>query len=229
MAIAEATTSAAPFAKFANQGDRIVAAYGGRLARQQRNFDTQEPMFKADRKPLMEEVLYLVVMPGTTAVTGALDSPSPLNPGDEVRFAVSGYKWGQVIDACKNLPAAGEIKAGQRASGDVYEITLSGWSAETKNVNAATAAGFTVVDGRVVLRTQEDKDRYVLAQSKNGGNTNPAKDYTISVRRPTPAEAEWEAKADELFESKPWKHTGAPSAATESTQGDYDPSTDEPF
>lgn len=226
MAIAEPTTSASPFAKFATHGQRIIGAYGGRQTRQQQNFDTKQPMFKADgRTPLMEEVIWLVVMPGTTAVTGNLDAPTALNPGDEIRFAVSGFKWGQLIDQCKNLPAAGAIKAGQRASGDVVEITLAGWSAETKNPTAAQAAGFTVVDGRIVMRTQEEKDRYVLAQSKNGGNTNPAKDYTISVRRPTPADAEWEAKADALFSAKPWEgHAAAPaSGQTADTAEDYEP------
>jgi hypothetical protein len=224
MAIAEPTTSASPFAKFANHGEKLVGAYGGRLTRQQQNFDTKQPMFKPDGSPLKEEVIWLVVMPGTTAVIGDLSSPSTLNPGDEVRFAVAGYKWGQLIDQIKNLPAGGGIKAGQRASGDVIEITLSGWSAETKNPTAAQAAGFTVIDGRIVLRSQEDKDRYVLAQSKNGGNTNPAKDYTITVRRPTPADAEWEGKADALFSSKPWENNGSGTApATAEAIDDEEP------
>ena len=149
--------------------------------------------------------MYFVAMPGTTAKTGTPESGfNAINEGDEVRFSVKGYKWGQVIDARKALPPYAGFKAGQACSGDVYTIALTGWSAETKNAAAAQSAGFTVVEGRIVLRSQEEKDKYVLAQSRNGGNTNPAKDYSVTIRRPNPDEKRWEQAADDLFDRKPW-------------------------
>jgi len=214
MAIAAPTATGAPFAKLVELGDTIIGALASNPSesrRQQRNYDTRQPAFKDDgTTPLLEEVLHLVAMPGTTAKLGEADRGyEVVEPSTHIRYTVSGFKWGQVIDARKRLPAAPGIRAGQDASGDVYEITLAGWSAETKNADAAVKAGFVVADGRIVLRSQDDKDRYVLAQSRNGGNTNPAKDVTITVRRPTAAEAQWEKLADELYLTKPWTRMSA--------------------
>ncbi len=231
---ADAGGAGAPFAKFNSLGDTLVGAFASaprECTRERRSFDDgTKPVMKGD-KPQKEEVLYFVAMPGTTAQLGNPDSGyTPIAPGDEIRFAVYGFKWGQVIDQRKALPAYGKIKAGQPASGDVYTITLAGWSAETKNPAAAEKAGFTVVDGRILLRTQDEKNRYVLAQSNSGGNTNPAKDYEISIRRPTPAEAMWEAKADDLFDQRPWAQQTASTGGT-TIQADPGPVFDdeEPF
>ena len=200
--------SGSPFVKFNDLGDTLVGAFGSspsECRRQARNFDSGEPALKADGKPLWEEVMHFIAMPGTTAKLGDAEHGfEAIEPGAEVRFSVKGYKWGQVIDARKALPPYSGFKAGVACSGDVYTITLAGWSAETKNPAAAQQAGFTVVEGRIVLRSQEEKDKYVLAQSRNGGNTNPAKDYAISIRRPNPDEKAWEQLADELFLAKPW-------------------------
>lgn len=200
----------APFAKFANAGDRLIGAFGGGKSRQQQDYESKEFKTKPDGKPLLEEVMHFVAMPGTTAGTGNLaEGLQQIDEGAHVRFAVAGFKWGQVIDARKQLPPHAGFKAGVPCSGDVYTITLVGWSAETKNPQAAVNAGFTVVEGRIVLRSQEDKDRYVLAQSRSGGNTNPARDYEITVRRPTADEKRWEQAGDELFDSKPWERQPA--------------------
>lgn len=226
MAIAVSTGgSGSPFAKFNNVGDTLIGAFASdptACKRQARDFDSGDPKVKNDGKPLLEEVMYFVALPGCTAVTGNAENGfEPIEPLDEVRYSVQGWKWGQVIDARKNLPAHAGFKAGQPCSGDIYEITLVGWSAETKNVAAAEKAGFTVVDGRIVIRTQEEKDAYVLAQSRNGGNTNPAKDFTVSIRRPTPADKAYEQAADELFLRKPWAKAAAAVAADE--LGDEEP------
>ena len=220
MAIATPTATGAPFAKLVELGDTIAGALAsdpGESRRQARNFDTQLPAFKDDGRPQLEEILHLVAMPASTARIGDADRGyDTIEAGTHIRYALSGFKWGLVIDARKNLPAGTGIRAGQDASGDVYEITLAGWSAETKNPQAAQAAGFTVIDGRIVLRSQDEKDRYVLAQSRSGGNTNPAKDVTITVRRPTPAETKWELLADDLYLTEPWKGTNvAPVEAEE--------------
>lgn len=229
MAIATDTIgTGTPFAKFVAPGDTLIGAFGSspkECKRQQRDFDTREPKLKADGRPALEEVLWLVAMPGTTAVTGSADAEfATIAVGDVVRWAVSGWKWGQVIDARKALPAHAGFAAGQPCSGDVYEITLIGWSAETRNPAQAEKAGFSVEDGRIVLRSQADKDAYVLAQSRNGGNTNPAKDYAITIRRPTSADKRWEQAADELFLAKPWKAAAAAPADNTDELGD-----DEPF
>jgi hypothetical protein len=212
--------SGSPFAKFNTVGDTLVGAFASNpreCKRQARDFDSGEPKVKADGKPQWEEVLYFIAMPGTSAQTGNADEGyEVIEPLSEVRWAVQGFKWGQVIDARKGLSPANGFKAGQPCSGDVYTITLVGWSAETKNPAGAEKAGFTVVDGRIVLRSQEEKDAYVLSQSRSGGNTNPAKDYTIEVRRPLPTEKAFEQAADELYLAKPWTKVaaGAPSDAS---------------
>lgn len=234
MARAIEQPSGAPFAKFTNLGDKLIGAFAGGRSRQQINFETKAPIFKPDgTTPKLEEVMHFIAMPGTTAQVGDVQNGrgQPIEAGTHVRFAVDGFKWGQVIDQRKQLPAQNGFAAGQICSGDVYETTLTGWSAETKNAQAATAAGFTVVDGRIVLRAQEEKDRYVLAQSRNGGNTNPAKDFTITIRRPTAADKAWEQQADELYDSKPWDRSAEPAmaGATAAGSGGQHSEFEEPF
>jgi hypothetical protein len=216
---AAVTTTAAPFAKLVELGDQLVGAWAGAVKRQQRDFETGDPVFKRDdvTKQALEEVNWFIAMPGTTAKLGPQGGPyTPVEDGATVRWSFSGFKWGQVIDARKNLPAVAEykIKAGGEASSDVYTIKFIGWSAQTENPAAAEAAGFTVVDKRIILRTDEECDRYVLAQRKRGGNTNPAKDYEVTARRADfTGEAQWVELADELWTSKPWEAQPAPAEA----------------
>ena len=230
MAQAADVASGSNYAKLVDLGDKIIGAFGSSpndCRRQSTKYGTGEPLFKDNGKPQLEEVLWMIAMPGTTAKKGnAENGYEPIDELDTCLFTVSGYKWKQVIDARKALPAAGGFKAGQACSGDVYTIELIGWSAETPNPAAAQTAGFTVVDGRIVLRTQQEKDDYVLAQSRKGGNTNPAKDLAISIRRPTAADKAYEQAADELFLAKPWNRqlasVGAPSAPAQNDD-DYEP------
>lgn len=227
MAQAADVASGSNYAKLVDLGDKIIGAFGSspnECRRQMTKFGTGEPLFKDNGKPQLEEVLWLIAMPGTTAKKGnAENGYETIEEFDTCLFTVSGYKWKQVIDARKALPAANGFKAGQACSGDVYEIELIGWSAETPNPKAAEAAGFTVVDGRIVLRTQEEKDEYVLAQSRKGGNTNPAKDLAISIRRPTPADKAYEQAADELFLAKPWsRQLATVSAGSAGHEDDLD-------
>lgn len=210
MAIPTTTSAGIPFAKLTELGDTLVGALASdppKCVREAREFGKETARLKADGKPVKEEVLYLVVMPGTTATVGKDDDRTLAEELSTVRVALSGYKWGQVIGARKELPAANGFRTGQSASGDVYTLRLVGWSAETQNPSAAEKAGFTVVDGRIILRSQEDKDRFVLAQSRTGGNTNPAKDFEVSIRRPGPADKAYEQAADEVFLSKPWERS----------------------
>lgn len=217
MAIATSTSASTPFAKLTELGDTLIGALASdppKCVREAREFGKETAKLRTDGRVAKEEILWLVAMPETTATVGKDDDRTPVQPLDTVRYAVSGYKWGQIIEARKNLPAANGFRAGQSASGDVYTIRLVGWSAETDNPAAATKAGFTVVDKRIVLRSQEDKDRYVLAQSRNGGNTNPAKDFEITIRRPGPADKAYEQAADEVFLAKPWERSGTADTPT---------------
>ena len=146
-----------PFAKLLNLGDELEGALASKpreCVREQREFGKDEVKLR-NGKPVKEEILWLVAMPGTTAVTGKDDDHSPIEPLDVVRFAVSGYRWGQVIDARKALPAANGFKAGESASGDVYRIRLVGWSAETETL-LFTAARRTISSALSVasLRTR---------------------------------------------------------------------------
>jgi hypothetical protein len=229
MAIARSAATGAPFAKHIELGQTLIGAFAsdsGKCRRQQRNFETQALKWKEDgTTPLLEEVMHFIAMPGTTAGIGDREALEPIEPGTHVRWAVSGHKWGQVIDARKALPAHNGVGAGREGT-DIYTITLAGWSAETKNPQAAISAGFTVIEGRIVLRSQDDKDRYVLAQSRSGGNTNPAVDYEITIRRPGPDDKQWEQLADELYLTKPWEAQAAAAAADE--RGSYD-DTEAPF
>jgi hypothetical protein len=222
---ADTGTNGAPFAKFPTIGDTLIGAFGsdaGKSRRQRRNFKTGEPETKPDGKtPAMEEVLHFISMPGTTAKMGTADAGyAPIEEGTHVRYSVHGFKWGQVIDARKALPAANGFKAGQPCSGDVYTIKLIGWSATTENPKVAEEAGFTVIDGRIVLRTEDERDRYVLARTRQGGNTNTAGDYEIAIRRPTSEDKRWEQAADELFMSKPWEGMASAQASEDS---DHEP------
>jgi hypothetical protein len=206
----------APFAKFVNLGDTLIGAWGGAMQRQAYDYDTRKPAFRRDdpTKPLREEINWFVAMDGTTAATGSDGDFASIEPGSVVRFSFMGFKWNQVIKAREVLAAMPEFKIakGREAYGDVYTIALAGWSAETKNPDAARKAGFTVAENRIVLRTPEQKDQYVLHQSRSGGNTNPAKDLTVTVRRiDLPNEAKWDELADALASTEPWKVQAAPA------------------
>lgn len=231
MAIAEPTQGEGiAFAKFNQIGDTLIGAYGGCLQRQKVNFKTRELEWKdaAKTKAKLEEVLYLVAMPGSTATIG---EAQPIAAGTHVRWGADGYKWGQIIEATKALPAVGDmLKAGQRASSDVWTICLTGFSSETDNADAARKAGFTVVEGRIILRNAAEHEQWVLARVRSNQNTNAAKDYEITARRITAAETEWERQADALFTSKPWERQLAPVGGGASTEvGLHDDEAGEPF
>lgn len=221
--------SGLPFVKFNSIGDTLIGAFASaprQCKRQRQDFDSKKPMVKDDGKPALEEVMWFVAMPGTTARTGTAEAGfDDIEPMQEVRYSVSGWKWGQVIEARKGLPAANGFKAGQPCSGDVYTIALVGYSAETRNPAAAEKAGFTVVDGRIVLRTEEEREKFILHQTRtNAGKTSAAKDFEVTIRRPKHADKAYEQAADALFASKPWEKQLATVGA-----GAEDAEDEEPF
>jgi hypothetical protein len=227
MAIATSTTSGgngAPFAKLNRLGDKVQGAFASdplESKRQKRNYKTGEPEFKKgktdkDGKPIpaLEEIMHFVAMPETTARIGTADAGfEPIEAGTHIRYSVSGFEWKQVIDQRDALPAYSGFKAGQPCSGDVYEIELTSWSVATDNAAGAEKAGFTVVDGRIIMRTEEDREKYILHQARTGGNSSTGKDVTITIRRPRPDEKRWEQAADELYLTKPWLKVAAGGGA----------------
>lgn len=211
MAIATPTAGAgaAPFAKVIRIGDQLVGAFAGSHQRQKRKFgDPNVKLTKPDGRPLLEEVMYFVAMPGTTAVTGNVEKgdTAPIQPGDHIRYSVSGFRWGQVIEARKTLPAFSGFASGQTVSSDVYTFKLVGYSAATENPAGAQQAGFTVVDGRIIMRSEEDHEKWVLNQVRRNASANAAHEFEVSVRRIDQAtEKAWEQAADALFLEKPWE------------------------
>lgn len=224
--------SGSPFAKFNRLGDKLIGAFASNpreSKRQQKKYQTNELIYKAGKDggqvPALEEIMHFIAMPGTTAQAGTAESGfTPIEEGSHVRYAVSGFKWGQVIDQRKSLPARAGFAAGQPCSGDVYTIELSGWSVKAENPGAAERAGFTVIDNRIVMRTEEEREKYVLHQTRTGGNSNTGKDITITIRRPNDDEKRWEQAADELYSTKPWLKVAAGGGQAEADGGD-----DEPF
>lgn len=225
-------SSGDPFAKFANIDDTLVGSFGGGKTRQQQDFEKKEPKWKdaATKKPLLEEVMWFSVMPGTTAFTGDSESPKPIAVGDIVRYAVGGFKWGQIIDQRRALPEYSGFAAGTPCSGDVYTIRLVGWSIGTDNAVGARANGFIVVEDRIVIRTQEEKVRYVMQRISANKPPILGNDFEITVRRPLPAEKAFEQAGDALFSSKPWDKQLATVGGGQPDQAEgYDPKQDEPF
>lgn len=205
MAIADESAGGTPFAKITKLGEQLVGAWAGCGTRQQVDYNDSKPKWKKDGKPLLEEINHFIVMPTTTAKSGTDDSGfTVLAEGDRVRFSLSGFKWGQAIEARKNLPEFSGFRAGQMCSSDVYLIRLVGWSAESVNREREQAAGFTVENGRVILRTDEERLAFVQMKMNSGGNVNPAKDLQIACRRIKPEEKRWEQLADEWYLTKPW-------------------------
>ena len=224
----------APFAKFNRLGDKLVGAFASHAKESQRQktkFKTGELVYKSGKNgeqvPALEEVMHFVAMPGTTAQVGTVEAGyEPVEAGTHVRFSVSGFNWGQVIDQRKKLPARAGFKEGEPCSGDVYVIELVGWSVATENPGGAERAGFTVQGNRIVMRTEEEREKYVLHQTRSGGNSNTGKDIVITVRRPSDDEKRWEQAADELYTQKPWKKQLATVGGGGSGDDDLD---NEPF
>ena len=183
-------------------------------------------MVKDDGKPAFEEVMWFVAMPGTTARTGTAEAGfDDIEPMQEVRYSVHGVEVGPGHRGPQGPARANGFKAGQPCSGDVYTITLVGYSAETRNPAAAEKAGFTVVDGRIILRTEEEQEKFILHQTRtNAGKTSAAKDFEVTIRRPEHADKAYEQAADALFLAKPWEKQLATVGA-----GAEDAEDEEPF
>lgn len=225
------TTTGAPFAKLVSLGDKLVGAWAGAQKKQQRDYETGDPKWKDDlnadgeRVPMLEEVNWFIAMPGTVAVTGNVEEgdTSPIESGEPVRFAFSGFKWHSVIEARKALPALAEfnIRKGREAASDVYTIALVGWSKQVKNTAQAAQDGFTVDNDRVLIRSDEDADKFVSwLRKQKVQNLNLAKDLEITVRRvDLPDEAEYDQAACELYDTSPWERRDEAPATQAGSDG----------
>lgn len=228
----EQTTVGAPFAKLVNLGDQLVGCWGGASRKQQRDYESGDPKWKdkpdpnGERVPALEEVNWFVALPGTTAHTGnADDGFDDIAELDVVRFSFSGFKWHSVIEARKQLPAMEQfkIKKGKEATTDIYTIRLAGWSKQTKNADAARKAGFTVVEDRIIITSDEDADKLVASLRRQGGNTTLAKDLEVTVRRFDPAtEQRFVDAADDVWDSEPWKQRSDTQADNDRADGPHD-------
>lgn len=239
---AATTDTAAPFAKLVNLDDQLVGCWAGAQRKQQRDYDTGDPKWKdqpapnGERVPMQEEVNWFVAMPGTTAVTGNVEEgdTTDIEPGDQVRFAFSGFRWHNVIEARKQLPAMPnyKIRKGREAVSDVYTVRVVGWSKQVKNAAQAAKDGFTVDDDRVVIRSDDDRKKFVAwLMDHKVTNLNLAKDLEVTVRRINlPDEQEYDEAADALNVEAPWnraKSDDAPASGGGAATPDYD--DEEPF
>lgn len=218
--------SAAPFVKFRQIGDTLIGAFGGSVQRQQRKWSPDGPgelLWKRKEnpsdpdKPLLEEIFYFVaVAGGCTVVLGNEDDGfRRIEDREVVRFSVSGFKWNQAINAAKTLPAfrtkpdgSPQFAAGKRVTGDMWKITLVGYSADVPGQAAEQvyrAAGLTIVEGRVVMRTEQERTVWANIQIERRQNTNAAKDFEMVCRRVADQERAYEDAADEVYNARPWE------------------------
>jgi hypothetical protein len=130
-----------------------------------------EPVLKPDGKAKQELVLTLVTMPGTTAPAGIGDHNSVPEPGEVVRLILRGRAFGDWIEAKRDH--------GVLETGDVVTQT-------TEYGQAYSGTG-TLTGPK--LTTQAELDAVPRTQSLGIYGS-------LSLRKPTPAEAEWAAKAD---------------------------------
>jgi hypothetical protein len=156
---------------------------------------------KDNGKARQEMVVTGVVMPGHTAPAGIGGSTSVPAPGDAVRLILKGGAFSDWIDAKNKLPAGRDAKAGGSETGDVIEMTTT---------RAQAYSGRTTkVGGELTTQAQVD----AVPRGQTVGIYG-----TLTVRRSTPAEAQWAALADEAH------HNGAQPSATS-----LDTADDEPF
>lgn len=155
-----------PIVKFREIGQTFIGALVDAETRQQMNFKNGKAdglAFKDDGKPAMEKILYLLVMPGTTAMQSSDDDPSgyaPLEVKSLVRVILKGFKWGQYIDARNETPGLKGEK-----TGDIFTCTY-------KNGSKMNKAG-----GRDELHTEAE----IAAQPRE---VIVGKDMVITLARP---------------------------------------------
>jgi len=164
-----------------------------------------ELAFKENGKPLLELVLTLVVMPGTSATMIDEDGVEVVpEPGTVVRHSIDGFKWGQYIKARDLLG-----KDNNPRTGDLFAQTYA---------HASIADGF---ENRTILATEAE----IAAVPRD---VNIRKDMEILVRRPGPEHTaiveQCNAKRAELAQQPVGASVGGAPAG-----GGYNPATDDPF
>jgi hypothetical protein len=176
-------TATAPIVKHTGIGQRIEAIIVNAEQRdqQQKTDGVWKTVVRRDGtgRPAREEVITYLVLAGDAQV-GIKDSDDTrdVEPGELVRYIYKGYKWGQRIDAYKNLGDGGGMQVG-----DHHTMTVVGAVA----VNA---------DG-IIKGTECTTDADVLKQRSKSRNIS----WTIelAVRRP-------KADEDDLVEEAETHH-----------------------
>lgn len=130
------------------------------------------PKLKDNGKTRKELVITMVALPGATMAAGIGDAPAePPAAGDVVRTILRGKAWSQYIDAKNAL--------GQHQVGDIFQLTTTlgqAYDGQGKPTGPE-------------LTTQAQCDAVPRQQTLGMYGD-------ITVRRATPAEAEWVAKAE---------------------------------
>ncbi|MDH5225652.1 MAG: hypothetical protein OEW46_12880 [Actinomycetota bacterium] len=172
-----------PIVKKQALGEYFIGAMCAEPQRRQVHKPDGEPVFKKDGKPRYEIVVTCVTMPGTTATAGIGDESGVPEPGDVVRLIFRGGGFAQWIDALdQQKKAIGHKQRFHGRAGDIIEQTVE--------YGQAWSADGTKIGGE--LRTQAECDAVPRTQSL--GYYGP-----LTMRSATAAEAEWDAKACELF------------------------------
>jgi hypothetical protein len=134
------------------------------------------PKLKDNGKPQQELVLTLLTMPGTTAPAGIGDSQGTPAPGDLVRMILRGASFGQWIEA--------KQKHGSLMTGDVV--------AHVTEYGQAYDADGKPTGGKLMTQAEVD----AVPRSRSLGIYG-----TLTLRRSTPAEAEYATRADAAHHS----------------------------
>lgn len=186
-----------PIVKKQALGEHFIGAMCAEPERRQVHKPDGEPVFKKDGKPRYELVVSCITMPGTTAKAGIAGDEAVPDPGDVVRLIFRGGGYAEWIDALdKQRDALGVKGRFLGRAGDILEQTVE--------YGQAWSADGTKIGGE--LRTQAECDAVPRTQSL--GYYGP-----LVMRSATPAEAEWDAKACELFRNADRPVVTAPEPA----------------
>lgn len=136
------------------------------------------PVLKSNGKPKQELVVELLVLPGTTMAAGLGDEIGVPQPGDLVRMILKGGGFGQWIEAKK---AHGGLQVG--------DVVLSNSThGQAYDPNTFQPAG-------PKLLTQAEID--AIPRGRSVGVYGD-----LTLRRATPEEAPWVAKAEAAYHAK---------------------------
>ncbi len=179
----DGTGPGTPIVKKRALGERFIGAMCADPERRQSTKTDGTPKTKPNGDPRYELVVTCVTMPGTTAHAEIGGEGGVPQPGDVVRliFAGGGFaQWIEALDAQK--AALGRTGRFDGRIGDVIEQTIEygqAWNADGSKIGPE-------------LRTQAECD--AVPRSQSLGYYGP-----LTIRAARPDEAEWDAKACQIY------------------------------